>query len=110
MQGPAQGAPHLHGADEAVGARIVAQPGLGQAKVGHLDMPLAVQQHVLLREWYIQIEHTWRSSHPCAARFERVMQQTGIELKIAVWDKLIMKGAAMASSMMGQTEGSFARA
>mmetsp|Transcript_14126 Transcript_14126/g.34839 ORF Transcript_14126/g.34839 Transcript_14126/m.34839 type:complete len:322 (+) Transcript_14126:1519-2484(+) len=38
----------LHGANERVGARaVVAHVGLGQPKVGQLDVALAVQQHVL---------------------------------------------------------------
>lgn len=40
---------HLHCANEAVGAGLVIHAMLGQPKVCHFDVALAVQKHILLK-------------------------------------------------------------
>ena len=39
---------YLHGANKAIGAGFIIHPMLGQTKVCHFDVALAVQEHILL--------------------------------------------------------------
>ena len=52
---------HLHGANEAVGAGLVIHPVLRQTKVGHLDVPFTIQEHIFLRVPKLLCQH-WHSS------------------------------------------------